>query len=191
LFFAHFAKLYNDEIADEVVSEIIDSIFASVGNIHELNIPNGVCGVGWGVEYLIQNQLMDGDTDDILADLDRLIFRQDIDAVASSLYFSDILKYVTVRLTSCCGESKNLPFPRDYLSELYHAAKMQASIADYAVNNYSGIIGEILEKGRFRQEPIKLTPEMTWQASIANFPVVLLGLHNGISGLGINLMMEN
>jgi hypothetical protein len=32
---------------------------------------------------------------------------------------------------------------------------------------------------------------MTGQASIANFPVVLLGLHNGISGLGIKLMIEN
>jgi len=191
LFFAHFAKLYNDEVTDEVVSEIIDDIFASVVNIQELGIPNGLCGIGWGVEYMIQNQLMEGDTDDVLVNLDRVIYSKEIKTVASCPDFSDILKYITVRLTSCCGESKNLPFPRDYLSELYQTAKKQADIQDFAMGNEVNILGEILEKGRFRRGPVSLTPEMTGQASIDKFPLVLLSLHNGISGFGIKLIIEN
>ena len=191
LFFAHYAKLYDDKVNDEIVSEIIDDIFSTVGKISELNIPDGVCGVGWGVEYILQNQLMEGDSDEILADLDKMIFSRDIKTITSQADFSDIIKYAAIRLTSSCGGSKNIPFPRNYLLELYQAAKHPARIPDFAANNDLNVIKKVLEKGRFRRNPLCLAPEMTGHASIEEFPFISLGLHKGLSGFGIKLMIES
>jgi len=192
LFFAHYAKLYEDSVDDEIVSEIIDDVFASVGALPVLNIPDGACGIGWGVEYILQNRLMEGDSDEILADLDKMIFSRDIKTIASPADFSDVLRYIAIRLTSSCGEnSKMIPFPRNYLLELYQAAKDPARMPDFAVNNDVNTIKKVLEKGRFRRKPICLSPEMTGQVSIDRFPLVPLGLHNGLSGWGIKRMLEN
>jgi len=190
LFFAHYARLFEDDVNNEIVSEIIDDIFASAGNLSSLNIPDGVCGIGWGVEYILQNQLMEGDSDEILADLDKMIYSRGIKTIVSQADFIGVLKYIAIRLTSSCGENKNIPFPHNYLLELYQAAKDPEKMPDFAVNNDVDIIKKVLEKGRYRRKPLGLSPEMTGQVSLDKFPLVPLGLHNGLSGLGIKLMLE-
>ena len=190
LFFAHYAKLTVDDVDDEIVAEIIDDIFHSVGNLSSMSIPDGVCGVGWGVEYILQNKLMEGDSDEILADLDKMIFSKGVESILSNPYFTDILRYIAIRLTSLCGKSKDIPFPRNFLLELYQSAKDQNKILDISINNDFNIIKKNLEKGRFRRKPIAITQEFTGRASIDTFPLVPLGLHNGLSGLGINLLLE-
>jgi len=191
IFFAQVARLFDDEIADEVVVELINEIFSSIGNIFSLNIPDGLCGIGWGVEYILQNQLMEGDSDYILADLDKMIQNNQIETVISSDVLADVIQYVAIRLTSICGLNRDNPFPCSYLLELYQAAQNTKIISDFSINNYINIIKKVLEKGRFRRKPLILTLEMTGQVSFDKFPFIPLGLHNGLSGLGIKLLKRN
>ncbi|MFR5871025.1 MAG: hypothetical protein ACLUEV_04710 [Alistipes sp.] len=48
--------------------------------VHEnipINFVDGLCGIGWGVEHLIQNALLEGDSDDVLEDIDKKIIERD------------------------------------------------------------------------------------------------------------------
>ena len=42
-----------------------------------INFVDGLCGIGWGVEHLIQNALLEGDSDDVLEDIDKKIIERD------------------------------------------------------------------------------------------------------------------
>jgi len=100
LFFAHYCKCFKNVIHEEIVSETIDEIFSQLVNISSFSMRNGLCGIGWGIEYLLQNQLMEGNSDEILEELDSKIFNKDIKFIESHPDFADILHYVVIRLTS-------------------------------------------------------------------------------------------
>ena len=189
LFFVHYAHLFEDDIHDEIVAEIIDDLFAVVGSVSALDIQHGLCGIGWGMEYILQNRLMEGDSDEILADLDKTIVNRDVKTISSHPDFADILRYVAVRLTSPCGGGTELPFPHNYLMELYNAVGHPERTADVNIHD-ANTVKKTLETGRFTEKPIGLTDDMLGQVSLNRFPLVLSGLCNGLSGLGIKLMLE-
>ena len=91
--------------------------------VHE-NVPidfvNGLCGICWGIEYLLCHSLMDGDADEVLEDIDKKIIERD------PLYVRDlslhtgvqgILMYVAARL-SHVRTNDYRPFPSGYLERL-------------------------------------------------------------------------
>jgi len=192
LFFAHYARLFEDDVNGEIVSEITDDIFASVGAETAMGIQQGVCGIGWGVEYILQNRLMEGDSDEILADLDQMILRKEVKTIVSHPDFTGIVRYVAVRLTSPCGGGTDIPFPQDYLTELYQAAANHpASMSDLSIQNDINTIRKTMAAGRFSEKPLVLSCDMLGQVSIDRFPLIPLGLYNGLSGLGIKLLLED
>lgn len=188
LFFAHYARLRNDEINDEIVSEIINDIFSSVHKIPILNIQQGICGIGWGVEYILQHKLLSGNSDEILFDLDKLILNQ---APSTNSNYADILRYISFRLTSSCGKKGYLPFPHEYLLRLYHTISNNSqTVNNNTIQRDLYILKETLNRGRFSSSPIRLTDEMIGIAPINQYPLVPLGLNNGLSGLGIKWMLD-
>ena len=39
------------------------------------NFRDGLAGIGWGIEYLLQNNYYEGDSEEILEDVDNVIFK--------------------------------------------------------------------------------------------------------------------
>ena len=60
-FFGQYAKHTGKAYFREYAEELLD----------------GLCGIGWGVEHLIQNALLEGDSDDVLEDIDKKIIERD------------------------------------------------------------------------------------------------------------------
>ena len=191
LFLARYAHRHESEINDEVVSELIDDIFSAVPKIPLLGMQHGICGIGWGVEYILQNGLLEGDSDDILGDLDKLIVKKGAKPIANSPECADVLRYIAVRLTSSSAETNLLPFPTDYLTELCDFINQSSRPMDVAMQNDISVIKKSVKEGRFSLPPIRLSDEMMGEASLTQFPLVQTGLHNGLSGLGIKWLLEN
>ena len=191
LFLAHYAQQHEGDINDEVVSELIDGIFSAVPKIPSLCMQQGICGIGWGVEYILQNQLLEGCSDETLGDLDALILKKEAKTIANSLHCADVLRYIAVRLTSSCAVTSALPFPPNYLLELCRLIENGTQPVDAAMQSDVAVIKKSVEEGRFSLPPIHLTDEMIGKVPIAQFPVVGLGLHNGLSGLGVKLLLDN
>lgn len=110
----HTGKAYFREYAEELLDEVFDMVHENI----PINFVDGLCGIGWGVEYLIQNALMEGDSDDVLEDIDKKIIERDplhIEDLSLHTGLRGVLMYITARLNAVRTESDYRPFPGEYL----------------------------------------------------------------------------
>src|SRR5215475_16042885 len=54
---------------------LLDELSGNIGNVKGLGFADGLAGIGWGIEWLVQNNYVDANTDEILEDLDDELYR--------------------------------------------------------------------------------------------------------------------
>ena len=73
IFLFNLGKLTNDPTYDDWANEVLESIIISIRSVFaDYSFANGLCGIGWLIEYLAQNQFIENNTNEILSDLDDL-----------------------------------------------------------------------------------------------------------------------
>ena len=77
IFFAHYAKYTKKEIYNDFASRFLEEIYTDIHNDTPINMQNGLCGIGWSIEYLLQKNLLEGDSNEILSDIDKKIMERD------------------------------------------------------------------------------------------------------------------
>ena len=75
IFFNHLGKLTGDPEYQKTADEIITEVFTNLHSLSPADFENGLAGIGWGIEYLVQNNFAEGDTDEILEEIDNRVFR--------------------------------------------------------------------------------------------------------------------
>lgn len=75
LFFAHYARATQCKHYEDIAGCLLDELYEEIHENLPVNLENGLCGIGWGIEYLVQQGFMEGDTDEILADIDRKVMK--------------------------------------------------------------------------------------------------------------------
>ena len=75
LFLFQYSRLSNNSFYEELASTLIDEAFDSIETVNTIDFDKGLTGIGWGIEYLIQNGFVDGDSNEILEELDNVIFK--------------------------------------------------------------------------------------------------------------------
>ncbi len=189
LFFAHYAKQYEDKVNNEIVSELIDDVFANAARISAYNMKYGICGIGWAVEYLLQNRLLEGNSDEVLFDLDKKIVKNEINDRMPHADIAGIAKYIAVRLTSPCGNFRSeTPYSTTYLNNFYSTVAGMDLKTDTRKDLV--VIKKVLQAGRYPEKRAVLSPDMVGDVSMDKFPFISLSLHNGLSGLGIKLLLN-
>jgi hypothetical protein len=117
IFLFHYAR-YTDNISyEDTAYTLIEDLQASLSNLSSLNYADGLTGMGVGIEYLVQQQFLDADTDEVLEDLDVILNRQ---LRERKLYLSlqmviDIRKYFYMRLEN--PKTKKRAFLNDAIME--------------------------------------------------------------------------
>ncbi len=76
IFLYHASKQSNNSDYEQLADDLLDKIFGSLYTFTQPEFENGLAGIGWGIEYLVQNGFAEGDTDLILADIDTEIFKK-------------------------------------------------------------------------------------------------------------------
>ena len=85
---------------------------------------DGLCGIGWAIEYLSQNRYIEVDSDDFLEDIDRAVqdgMPRHIKDVSFGYGLAGILYYVSIRLGRR-RENTHSPFEQSFLNEIHEAA---------------------------------------------------------------------
>lgn len=74
--FYHLARQTKNKIYEDYAGELIDEIYEEITANTSVDFENGLAGIGWGIEYLVQNGFIDADTDEVLEEFDNWIFKE-------------------------------------------------------------------------------------------------------------------
>lgn len=75
IFLYHCARKTGNEMYENYAGELIDEIYEEINTKTPVDFPNGLTGIGWGIEYLVKNGFVKADTDEILTEIDDVIYR--------------------------------------------------------------------------------------------------------------------
>lgn len=126
LFLAQYDQEKNNNLYEELIGELIDEIYSNVEK-NNLNIDfgEGLCGIAFGIAWLLHHRLMEGDINEILEEVDERIMERDplrMTDYTLKTGLTGILYYVLYRLQIAQENHQSVPFDRDYLYRLYKAA---------------------------------------------------------------------
>lgn len=185
LFFAIYARFSQNKYYESLAEELLEEIYEEIHDGLPVNFEYGLCGIGWGIEFLIQNGYMDGDSDCILKDIDSRIIELDLIRMQDISFQRGVLGiafYVVTRFSS--KKKKPDIFDDKYINSLkYRLQSINIDILDKfsssliadclnVLNNYYYKKANILDI--LKNPPKKLTKD------VASFP---LELENGIAGI--------
>lgn len=78
LFFSVYALCSKNELYNRSAYDLLDEVYEDIHKDVLLNFENELCGIGWAIEFLVQNGYMEGDTDEILEDIDKRIMEYNV-----------------------------------------------------------------------------------------------------------------
>lgn len=170
LFFAHYAKYTGNSLYDDFAGELLDEIYEEIDDGLPIDLENGLCGIGWGIEYLLQNGFMEGDSDEILSGIDKKIMQWDIQRL-NNLSIENGLQgvsiYINVRMKGHKHGGNRSIFDKGYLSNWKKCVvKNKLLIFPFSL--------------------VYLVRSNVFDIENENFNI---GLRNGSSGYGLNLII--
>jgi hypothetical protein len=75
IFFFQYSKYSHNAIYEKYAEELIDEIYNNIRKVTSLDFATGLTGIGWGIEYLSKNKFLEADTDEVLNEVDIIIYR--------------------------------------------------------------------------------------------------------------------
>lgn len=189
IFFYHYSRYSNNSLFSDFANLLIDNIIEEIHNKMYYDLEDGLCGIGWGIEYLISNGFIEGDSSEILFDIDQMIMERDILRVTDFSIMTGlggIFTYYSYRVQNqgAC-EKQNQIFDKSYnkvLVKVYEAYLYNENCNKYksssVVNNCFSF-----DATRFFRDLV-----VDNDASVEKILSLPLGLSKGCAGLGLKLM---
>lgn len=125
LFFFLYARQTGNGWYEAYAGELLDEVFNRLSNRIPVTFADGLCGVGWSIEFLKAQGFVEGDTDEILSDVDCKIMERDprrMNDFTLESGLEGIAVYVRSRLDSPRPADNAQPFDPDYLDDLSQAS---------------------------------------------------------------------
>lgn len=124
IFFALLSRITGNHSYEEFANELLMNICNNLSQQIPIDFSHGICGIGWGIEFLKYQGFIEGDTDEILSELDIAVMERDVrhinnNSLETGLY--GIYSYVVSRMNTNRSESGFKPFDTLYLSDLNDA----------------------------------------------------------------------
>jgi lantibiotic modifying enzyme len=123
IFFFHYSRHTSDSLYKEFAENLLNEIFEEIHNRLPVDLEDGYLGIGWAIEYLAQQGFIEGDTNEILEDIDRKVMERDIRRISDmslNIGLEGVFHYVLSRLHN--NQDVNNIFDEQYFFDLYNAA---------------------------------------------------------------------
>ena len=188
LFFAHYGRAVQDKCYEDFAGDLLDEIYEEIHWDMPVNLENGLCGIGWGIEYLVQQGFMKGNTDEILADIDRKVMELDPLRMTDLSFrrgLAGIAFYVIARLNAY-REIDILPFDDAYLHALQQALQKAQFVKDtYISQQIKESLFHILDgtPNKCMDLSFCLTEDIPDLSEIDFTKIDNLGLSKGLAGV--------
>lgn len=192
IFFYHYSRYTNNLIYEEFAGELLDEILEEIHDKLPIDFENGYLGIGWGIEYLFEQKFIDGDTNDILVDIDKKVMERDVGRISDMSLdngLEGVFHYVLSRLRN--NEYIAQLFDKEYFDDLFKASnnieneRISESLLSLIYHYYQCIISK-----KSNYKPLDYFSSFYCKTTLENNKVYdwKLGLVNGCAGIGLNCM---
>jgi hypothetical protein len=82
------AKITDEKSYAAKAALLLNELSEEIATVKELNFENGLSGIGWGIEWLVQNDFIEANTNEILEDLDDELYKAVVYAKSPDLSLS-------------------------------------------------------------------------------------------------------
>lgn len=126
LFFFLYARHTGNIWYEEFGGELLDDVCCGLSLRTPITFADGLCGIGWGIEFLKAKGFIEGNTDEILYEVDRLVMEKNVCRMTDyslETGLEGIVAYVQSRLAGLRLSGFGLPFDPAYLMEVDRACR--------------------------------------------------------------------
>lgn len=185
--FYELGRKYDNEVYTAYGGELLDQIFADVHKQLSIDLSSGLSGIGWGIEYLIQNKYVDGDSLEVCEEIDLMIMKTDPRRITDFSFdkgWHGILHYILAHAKGCMMQGNKMPFDQMYISDIYHIMSRQLTQSEDAdFKDTAGRFIRLCETNKLNYTPSLSTVyekmEKGWKMEeIASLP---LGIRKGLA----------
>lgn len=173
IYFALYSRYIDKSLYNDFAGLLLEEIFNKVHIVNNnISFESGLCGIGWGIEYLLENKFVRGNSDEILVEIDCKIMEYNIKKLKNMSVEQGVLGigyYVEKRLQSSCRSKNYMPFDKEFLSTWEEVKESLYIPADFDI-----LLG--------------IYTHSNCGSSIAQSA---LGISNGCAGNALKLIMEN
>lgn len=181
LVLAHYARCHNMPEVEKVADFLIDEITENMNNAGPINFSDGMAGIGWAIEYLIQNGYMKGCGADLMEEPDKKIMEHDIRRMTDDTLETGIeglCHYIILHIQGAMLLRKTV-FDKMYLDDLTETLLKRQK--EKPNEQKWTQLHTMLTNVRNGQQIYK--PDLKqFVHPVKTVPLKLLGLHNGLAG---------
>ena len=117
VFFYHYARHTGSDVYADYAGDLLDDVWGHLHNRLPDTFGSGLTGIAWGIEYLIQNKFVSGNSNEICEDMDAHIMHIDPRRMTPQFIEKELegfLHYVLIRISSSIKQQNGLPFDEMY-----------------------------------------------------------------------------
>lgn len=170
LFLFHYARYTLNEVYEDIAGDLLDEIWEEINENTPADFESGMSGIGWGIEYLIQNKFVEADGLEICEEIDDKIMTYDmrrIKGLSLEKGLLGLLHYVLIHIKN--NIHSRVPFDKIYLQDLY------ATLSRLNKNNIDDELRFLLDQFvGFYTRQIVPDMEMEFNAFVNNVSVKFL-----------------
>lgn len=113
-------------VYEKFASKVLDDVTSSISKNTSIDFAHGLCGIGWGIEFLISEGFIDGNSLDLLEEIDKAIMQINPHRFPYTLHYGlkGVLHYILAHINNCMSQDGIRPFDQDFLHTVYKSSLM-------------------------------------------------------------------
>lgn len=169
---------------DLLLDYLIDDVCNNVTHDMNYSFEDGISGIGWGLEFLVQEKFIQADND-FLYELDQIIMEKSLFRISDCSLdrgLEGILHYVFMRLKGAKLYKSSHGFTSEFVNEVCN----NCTKSDYV---FGKTFVSYFDNGIFNYNPysiLKYVIGTGYNADIQGIDPYFIGLRNGLSGYLLN-----
>ncbi|MDD4437543.1 MAG: hypothetical protein PHS04_05865 [Tissierellia bacterium] len=185
---SEYSRRKENEIYSDFSFDLLENVIAKVNKGLPFSLSNGLAGIGWGIEYLIQNKFVEGSGVEICEEIDQKIMETDpkrIWDLSLENGFEGLLHYVIYHVKGALDQNTGLPFDDRYLSDIYAMCSLlKERIKDTSISILLDVFRNFYNTGNIKDYNTSVIDFVIMESTdisneISSYP---LGLKDGLAG---------
>ncbi|WP_456087843.1 lanthionine synthetase LanC family protein [Parabacteroides sp.] len=169
LFFYKYAQYTKNPVYEEFAEKLLDEIFNEIHDGIGVDFENGLSGIGWSILYLLKNEFIVGNPNEILEEIDLKIMEVNL-----------------LRVRNCSLE-RGIAGLSVYLSFRLSFPKSTSCFDTKFISDWQKVVSEKVINTKFN---LFFLIDQCAYSSLEEIGITSLGLYNGYAGYGLKLMTE-